>query len=77
MNIVDYKKRQNYVISACSNAIKFIASFMEQVYDASYTGDSKEIERQLLNVKESVDLLVIGYEQNFKGLKPRRGRSHG
>lgn len=72
MKISEYRARQQYAISAGANAIKQIAGFMENISTTYYTGTANEVERQLLNVKESVDLLIVGYEQNFGEIKCRK-----
>lgn len=72
MNISEYGERKLYAISAGANAIKQIAGFMENISASCYTGNANEIEKQLLNVKESVDLLIVGYEQNFGEIKCRK-----
>ena len=60
-------RMRDYAISAGAQIIKYISDFMEEAYHCANNGNAKGVKRKLAAMRKSVDLLFIGFDQNFGG----------
>lgn len=58
---------RDYAVTAGTQIIGFVSSFIEQAYQCANNGNAKGLRRKIQAMRKSVNLLFDGFDQNFGG----------